>query len=22
VDSIARIWLHVWARYRSWAKGR
>jgi hypothetical protein len=20
VDSIARVWLHVWARYRSWAK--
>ena len=22
VDSIARIWLHVWARYRKWAAGR
>lgn len=22
VDSIARVWLHVWARYRTWAKGR
>ena len=22
VDSIARVWLHVWARYRSWAQGR
>ena len=22
VDSIARVWLHVWARYRNWAKGR
>ncbi|MCQ2144615.1 MAG: hypothetical protein MJY72_02615 [Bacteroidales bacterium] len=20
VDSIARVWLHVWARYRKWAK--
>jgi hypothetical protein len=20
VDSIARIWLHIWARYRDWAK--
>lgn len=22
IDSIARVWLHVWSRYRSWAKGR
>ena len=22
VASIARVWLHVWARYRSWAAGR
>ena len=22
IDSIARIWLHVWSRYRSWAQGR
>ena len=22
VDSIARVWLHVWARYRNWAKGK
>ena len=22
IDSIARVWLHVWARYRSWAQGR
>ena len=22
VDSIARIWLHVWSRYRNWAQGR
>ena len=21
-DSIARVWLHVWARYRNWAKGK
>lgn len=20
IDSIARVWLHVWARYRTWAK--
>ena len=22
IDSIARVWLHVWARYRNWAKGK
>ena len=22
VDSIARVWLHVWARYRKWAEKR
>ena len=22
IDSIARVWLHVWARYRAWAKGK
>lgn len=22
IDSIARVWLHVWARYRKWASGR
>ena len=22
IDSIARVWLHVWARYRKWANGR
>lgn len=22
IDSIARAWLHVWARYRSWLKGK
>lgn len=22
VDSIARVWLHVWSRYRQWAVGR
>jgi hypothetical protein len=20
IDSIARVWLHVWIRYRKWAK--
>lgn len=22
IDSIARVWLHVWTRYQNWAKGR
>ena len=22
IDSIARVWLHVWARYRNWEKGK
>jgi hypothetical protein len=22
IDSIARIWLHVWSKYRQWEKGR
>lgn len=22
IDSIARVWLHVWIRYRKWATGR
>ena len=22
VDSISRIWLHIWIRYRDWAKLR
>lgn len=22
IDSIARVWLHVWARYRKWSSGR
>ena len=20
VDSIARVWLHIWSRYKDWAK--
>ena len=20
VDSIARVWLHIWSRYRNWIK--
>ena len=22
IDSIARVWLHVWIRYRKWATGK